>query len=117
MGRLLTISLLLLFSSVASANTSDLSGLSEKANLSGEQVVLFVKSGMETYSEDPVVKACIKKLEVNRNSAIYALFNYIMYLDMQKDLDQLSQSSNLKKTRQLMTVSRYAKKTVNYCNP
>jgi len=112
LGRLLIF--IVLFSLPALVIADDeLSGLASKANISGERIVQYVKSGVQEYSEDPTIKACLKKAETDKNKAIYALFNYIMYLDLQ---NSFSSSNSLKETRKLITVSRYAKKSVNYCN-
>ncbi len=111
MGRLL-IFLTALFSCTAFANVGELSNLADKANVSRDSVVSYVQSGLSDYN-DSVIKNCLKKLDTDKKTTIYALFNYIMYLDLQDDSDK---QMSLKETRKLITVSKYAKISVKYCN-
>lgn len=117
MGRILILFAFFGFISPAYSSTaSGLNGLAERGGVSGQDVVSFVRSGMNAYPNDPVIKLCFEKLSVDRNAAIYALFNYIMYLDMQDSNAQAYLSNSLSDTRRMIAVSTYAKKSVNYCN-
>tara|TARA_Y100001936_G_C15867489_1_gene555819 strand:+ start:496 stop:837 length:342 start_codon:yes stop_codon:yes gene_type:complete len=112
MGRVLVfLTLFLPFYSYAV--DSSLTGLAEKGNISGNKVVKYVQSGINDYSDDEIVKKCLKKLNADKNSTLYALFNYIMYLDHQ---DHAMSKATLKETRKLIEITRYAKNSVNYCN-
>jgi hypothetical protein len=112
MGRVLVF-LILSLPFYSYAIDSSLTGLAEKGNVSGNKVVKYVQSGIKEYSDDEIVKKCLKKLNADKNSTLYALFNYIMYLDHQAyTMSQV----NLKETRKLIEITRYAKNSVNYCN-
>jgi hypothetical protein len=117
MGRLL---ILLLFAlatsfSVTAANYS-MGGLAEEANISGEKIIKFIQSGVSDYSSDPIIEACLRKMDLDKSTTVYALFNYIMYLDTQKKIGVMSGKSSLIQVKKMKKISTYAKKAVNYCN-
>jgi uncharacterized pyridoxal phosphate-containing UPF0001 family protein len=113
-GRLLILVLLSLpFTSVSAV---ELDGLAESSNISGEKIISFVQSGMKEYSEDQVVKACVGKLDSDKRNAVYALFNYIIYLDQQKKADLITSKVARKEVRKRIKIASYAKISLNYCN-
>lgn len=117
MGKILTTSAMILLYLISfNAKSSDLDGLAKSSKTSNEAVVKYVKSGIEEYANDPVVKNCLAKAESDQKTAIYALFNYIMYLDTQSATSSANNLSSINQTRRLIKISSYAKKSINYCN-
>jgi len=114
MGRLLTIFFLSFMS--LSVGADDLSELAKKSNLSSDELISFVSSGMSEYESDATIKQCIKKMEIDKVKSIYALFNYILFLDIQNNEGVESGSGALRETRKKMLIARFAKKSAFYCN-
>jgi hypothetical protein len=116
-GRLLIVSIFALTVSFSAISATDImSGLAENAEISGEKIIKYIKSGTSEYSSDPTIKACLEKMDTDKRTTVYALFNYIMYLDMQKKIGVIRGKNNLVQVKKMIKVSSYAKKAVNYCN-
>lgn len=91
-------------------------GLAKASKIPEKKIVSYVQNGMSEYSSDVVVKNCKAKLSEDKVTAIYALFNYIMYLDFQKENGAPSLRDGLEKTKKMIKITNYAKKSINYCN-